>query len=72
VKEAKIKIMTLDKKKNRRETATAPGKISLLDETTPWVVEVSTDMAILRTGPGPQKNEKPGTPCSRRPPRAFG
>jgi N-acetylmuramoyl-L-alanine amidase len=60
LKDAKIKITSFDKKKNRRETATAPGKISLLDETTPWVVEVSTDMAILRTGPGPQKNEKAG------------
>lgn len=57
---AKIKITAFDKKKNRRDTASAPGKISLLDEATPWVVEVSTDMAILRTGPGPQKNEKAG------------
>lgn len=57
---AKIKITAFDKRKNRRDTAVAPGKISLLDETTPWVVEVSTDMAILRTGPGPKKNEKAG------------
>lgn len=55
-----VKISVWDKKKNRRASAVALGRVSRLDEDRPWVVEVSTDLAILRTGPGPRKDEKAG------------
>lgn len=54
--------VTLALKNRPRESvsAEAKGKIWRLREDTPWVVEVSTDLAILRATPAPYPGEKGG------------
>jgi N-acetylmuramoyl-L-alanine amidase len=41
-------------------TRTAGGRVTALSPEKPWVVEVSTDLAILRAGPGPGGKDKAG------------
>jgi N-acetylmuramoyl-L-alanine amidase len=55
-----IKITLHDKKKGTKLAAEAPGRVTRLDRRSPWVVEVSTDPAILRAAPGPGNGEKGG------------
>ncbi|HMU96146.1 MAG TPA: N-acetylmuramoyl-L-alanine amidase [Elusimicrobiota bacterium] len=56
---ASIKV-TLTAKNGAHDTSTAPGKIWRFDEESPWVVEVSTDLAILRAASAPFPGEKAG------------
>ncbi len=60
VENGAIKIVLIDKKRGIKLTAEAPGRISRLDRQSPWVVEVSTDPAILRAAPSPGPGEKGG------------
>lgn len=55
-----IKITLLDKKHGTKLSAEAPGRLTCLDRRSPWVVDVSTDPAILRAAPGPGNGEKGG------------
>lgn len=55
-----VKITLIDKKQGTKLVAEAPGRVTRLDRLSPWVVEVSTDPAILRAAPGPGNGEKGG------------
>jgi N-acetylmuramoyl-L-alanine amidase len=55
-----IKITLSDKKHGTKLSAEAPGRLTRLDRRSPWVVNVSTDPAILRAAPGSGNGEKGG------------
>ncbi len=53
--------VTLDARKGGgRVSSEAPGKIWRLNEDPPWVVEVSSDLAILRAAPASASGDKAG------------
>ncbi|MBK8574988.1 MAG: N-acetylmuramoyl-L-alanine amidase [Elusimicrobia bacterium] len=55
-----FKITLKDKKGGNRISAESPGRVTRLDRSSPWVVEVSSDPAVLRAGPGPGNGDKGG------------
>lgn len=48
---AQIKVK-LDRKKGKDVEKTAGGRLTVMNPEKPWIVEVSTDVAALRAGPG--------------------
>jgi N-acetylmuramoyl-L-alanine amidase len=56
---AVVKI-TLAEKKGKKIAVEAPGRVTRLDREAPWVVEVSTDRAILCAGPANGQANRPG------------
>lgn len=59
-KKAKLRVTLRDRKRGNKITREAPGRLNRMGTRTPEVVEVSTDIAILRTGPGFSQEDKLG------------
>jgi N-acetylmuramoyl-L-alanine amidase len=57
---AALKITLKEKKGGDKISVESPGRVARLDRSSPWVVEVSTDLAILRAGPGGGNGDKGG------------
>lgn len=50
-RDARIKI-AFESKNGKDLSRNAPGRLTILDPESPWLVEVSTDVSTLRAGPG--------------------
>jgi N-acetylmuramoyl-L-alanine amidase len=55
-----IRVTLSDMQHRSKITEEAPGRLSLLDDRVPTVLEVSTDIAVLRAGPAASAGDKAG------------
>lgn len=55
-----VRVTLMDRKRGGKISKEAPGRLSLLNERVPRVVEVSTSIAVLRSGPALGPGDKGG------------